>query len=172
MHLVRNGKALQLVGVAARMGIAIETSFGREVLAPGAFRGGIDGSVAGLWSERVLGRVQASTMRVSELNGTLRYSIDLPATSSAADLVCLVERGEIRGVDIQFVATEQDWSTETGIRIRTVKRAQLRALVVTPFERPGSSVAVQAVDASRSVDWRTDIMRRRLELESNRGPGR
>ncbi|HMM74871.1 MAG TPA: HK97 family phage prohead protease [Gammaproteobacteria bacterium] len=165
LHLTRAGKALQLVGIAVRLGTAIDTAYGREILAPGAFRNGVVGSVAALWSERVLGRVRASTMRVSEINGQLRYSIDLPATQFAADLVNLVETGAVRGVDIGMAVLEDAWSTENGVRIRTVKRAQLRALVVTPFERPGSTVAVQAVDASRSAHWRTDLRRRRLELE-------
>jgi len=77
---MRNGKRLQLTGVLARLGVATETRFGHEALAPGAFRNGIDAAVAALWGEFVLSQARASTHRISELNGTMRYAIDLPAT--------------------------------------------------------------------------------------------
>lgn len=97
-----------------------------EVIEPGAFddvmRSNPD--VFGKYNhERVIGRTTSGTMRLFVDERGLRYEIDPP--KSAADLVELIERGDIRGSSFAFRSSPKDetWEKDKdGTMVRRIKK--------------------------------------------------
>jgi HK97 family phage prohead protease len=56
---------------------------------------------------RVIGRVQAGTLRLAEDDKGLRVEIDVPNTTDGNDLWELVSRGDISGMSFGFCVTNQ-----------------------------------------------------------------
>lgn len=51
---------------------------------------------------RVLGRTRSGTLRLAEDARGLHFSVDLPDTSAARDVLALAERGDLGGASFQF----------------------------------------------------------------------
>lgn len=97
-----------------------------EVLEPGAFDDVMRGSpdvFAKYNHERVIGRTKSGTMRLSVNERGLMYEIDPP--QSAADVVELIERGDVTGSSFAFRVNPSDesWSKDSdGTMVRTIKK--------------------------------------------------
>lgn len=122
-----------------------------ERLMPGCFAESIkdNGTILALAdhdSSKVLGRVSANTLRVSEDSEGLAFDLDLPDTSYARDLKVLLSRGDVSECSFGFCVPDggDDWSVQKdGSYLRTINKATL-------FE--GSIVAMPAyLDTSASL---------------------
>ena len=96
-----------------------------ERIMPGTFKRAIDerADVMGLFNhsgDRVLGRTASGTMRLKEDSVGLFYEIDAPDTPTAAEVIELVERGDVDGSSFAFRITDEEWRTEDSIEIREI----------------------------------------------------
>jgi HK97 family phage prohead protease len=123
-----------------------------ERIARGAFRNAIQegDDVRALLnhnSDALLGRTMSGTLRISEDEQGLAYSVDLPDTQLGKDVSELVDRGDISGSSFGFIVEQESWredEIEGGMRlaIRTIE--SVRLLDVGPVTYPaygGTSVA-------------------------------
>lgn len=123
-----------------------------ERIARGAFRSAIQegDDVRALLnhnSDALLGRTMSGTLRISEDDQGLAYSVDLPDTQLGKDVAELVDRGDISGSSFGFIVEQESWREEEmegGMRlaIRTIENVRL--LDVGPVTYPaygGTSVA-------------------------------
>lgn len=110
----------------------------------------------------ILGRSRSAasrpaTLSLRETEAGLEYSVALPDTSYARDLVELVERGDIYGSSFVFISGEADeaWEERDDELIRTVLRVtELRD--VAPLPRPAyqdTEVAIRCAQ-QRLEAWR------------------
>lgn len=97
-----------------------------EIVERGAFDDvmGSNPDVFGKYNhERVIGRTSSGTMRLMVDDRGLRYEIDPP--KAAADVVELIERGDVRGSSFAFrvQGADESWSKDSeGRMIRRIKR--------------------------------------------------
>jgi len=157
---------LRLSGVAVRFGTQhVYPSGVGEIIAPGALDGGLRGDIRLLLNDYPLARSTAGTLRLSVLQGALRFAADLPDLPRTRDLTTLVSRGDVAGADVVLDVHEHRMGRVDGIHTRTVTRATLRAIRIAVFHRAGTSLAVQTVEAQRSAHWRMALRRRGLDIE-------
>ena len=116
-----DGQPTKLEGYAAVFDQPSEDLGGfTEVIKPGAFsrtlKEGCD--VRALFNHdpsMVLGRTKdggkTGTLRLSEDETGLRFSVDMPDTQVARDLMTLVERGDISQCSFGFSVREQNWNS-------------------------------------------------------------
>lgn len=135
-----------------------------EQIAPGAFNGTLDADIRSMWNHdasRVLGRVSAQNLSVTVDTVGLLYTVDLPDTSYARDLVALVESGIVRGSSFAFRVLADSWSvTDQGFPLRTLEQVTLYEVgpVTDPAylstEDPALSVALRSLARStgRAID--------------------
>lgn len=100
-------QARRLEGLAARFGVEARIADFTEVIAPGAFaRALADGrdvlALVDHDATRVLARTKSGTLKLSETADGLSFTIDLPATSLANDVLALAERGDLGGMSFGF----------------------------------------------------------------------
>ena len=97
-----------------------------EIVERGAFDDvmGSNPDVFGKYNhERVIGRTSSGTMRLMVDDRGLRYEIDPP--KAAADVVELIERGDVRGSSFAFrvQGADESWSKDSeGRMVRRIKR--------------------------------------------------
>jgi len=141
LELRQHGEAdanqdLQKIGGHASVwGVLSEEMFGmRERVQDGAFSETIAADpIMGYYHHdprHVLGSTAGGTLRVTEDRVGLAFEADPP--DSAAWVVDLVDRGDVRGASIGFIARDEEWSREDDVQIRTVTRARLFDLGPTP----------------------------------------
>jgi HK97 family phage prohead protease len=102
-----------------------------------------------LWNHdtnHVLGRSTSGTLRLSTTAAGLQYEIDPPDTSTANDLIQLMERGDVHQSSFGFVCVKESWREENGIYIRTVLEAEL--FDVSPVTFPAYPDATSGYRAS------------------------
>lgn len=127
----------------------------REVIAPGAFTGTMDGDVRALVdhdSGRVIGRTAAGTLRLTQDDTGLAVEIDLPDTSDGRDIATLIERGDISGMSFGFVVTKQTWDETGPVPTRTIEAVDLREVSVVAFPAyDDTSIALRSREESRKA---------------------
>jgi len=99
-----------------------------ETIAPGAFADTLDGDVRALWNHNstyVLGRTTNGTLSLAEDERGLRFEVQPPDTSYAADVVALIKRGDINQMSFGFEVLDDEWRTENGKNYRTLKKVRL-----------------------------------------------
>ena len=89
----------------------------RETIMPGAFSRALQENqdVRALInhdSNLVLGRTKSGTLALTEDDKGLRFSLDLPSTQAARDLLELVQRGDIDQCSFAFRALKDAWTDE------------------------------------------------------------
>jgi uncharacterized protein len=102
-----SGAARRLEGYAALFGTIADLGDFSETIAPGAFQTSLAGGrdVLALVDHNpslVLGRSKSGTLRVSEDTRGLAFSVDLPDTQAAHDVLALAERGDLGGMSFGF----------------------------------------------------------------------
>ncbi|HLO41020.1 MAG TPA: HK97 family phage prohead protease [Phycisphaerales bacterium] len=159
VRAVRSGDKVTLSGHAAVYNQRSEwLGWFFEEIAPGTFARAIrgDDDVRFLIDHdagRVLGRNKSGTLRLSDDSVGLAFSLDVPDTQEARDLVTLVERGDITQMSFGFYTLTDEWREEkredkSTYYVRTLKEVELFDV---------SAVAFPAYP-------QTDIAKRRLEL--------
>jgi len=109
-----------------------------ETIRPGAFRASLlrpNSDVLALRDHdlgRVLGRTRSGTLKLHEAADGLRYELSLPDTSDAHDLLALAERGDIGGVSIGFVPTDEAWPSRDQREIRSADLHEISFIAAHP----------------------------------------
>lgn len=90
-----------LFGTEARIGNVVET------IRPGAFSSALAGGadIVALVDHdagRILARTRSGTLRLAEDRRGLAFSLDLPDTQAARDVLALAERGDLGGMSFGF----------------------------------------------------------------------
>lgn len=150
-----DGDKMTLTGYAAVFGEAADIGgYFSEVIARGAFTETLKTSDVRAYFDhdrgRVLGRVSANTLRLTEDSKGLAVEIDLPDTTDGRDVRTLVERGDITGMSFSFSATKQVWDETTDPPTRTIQELKLYEVsVVSDPAYDGTSVALRSRDEAR-----------------------
>lgn len=156
--------ARRLQGLAAVFGreARIADSF-TEVLLPGCFAGSLDGrDIVGLFDHdpaKVLGRIRAGTLKLSETREGLWFELgELPDTTAANDCLALVRSGNAGGCSFGFTVTPggERWAGQR----RELSAVDLRELsIVSAFPAyEGTSVSARA----RELGYAAALARRRF----------
>jgi HK97 family phage prohead protease len=122
--LAASGRTLE--GYAARFNVETRIKDFREVIMPGAFAGSLGRDVLCLVDHdvtKVLGRTRSGTLQLQEDDKGLRFSLTLPDTALAHDVLELVTRGDMGGCSFSFTPAPggEHWQG---------KRRELRAVVL------------------------------------------
>lgn len=119
----------------------------------------------------VLGRQSAGTLRLGSDARGLRYEIDLPATTYAADLKEMVRRGDVTGASFAFVAgaMERGRSPEGRVMVTHTKIKRLMDISVVPMPvYAGATVALRALDPNAAaLARREQMLRARARVRGN-----
>ncbi len=112
-----DGESKKIVGYAAVFNSLSQPMFGfREIIRPGAFKKTIrEADVRALMNHDpnyVLGRTSSRTLRLSEDEKGLKYTIDPPDTSFARDLMVSIERGDVNQSSFGFRTVKDAWTGE------------------------------------------------------------
>lgn len=89
---------------------------------------------------RVIGRTRSGTLRLSEDTRGLAFSIDLPDTQAARDVLALAERGDVGGMSFGFKATGENWSGKR----RELRAVELREISVVSAWPAYTNTTVEA----------------------------
>ncbi|OYW88799.1 MAG: primosome assembly protein PriA [Sphingobium sp. 32-64-5] len=155
------GKRLEgyacLFAAEARIGDFVET------VAPGAFRESLSGDVLALQDhafDKVLGRTQSGTLRLSEDTKGLAFSLDLPDTTPGRDVLALATRGDLGGMSFgfQLPAGGDTWDGNRRT-LRSVKLLEISVVSAWPAY-PDTAAEL----ALRSRHQGTDAQRRRRSM--------
>ena len=101
--LTASGRTLE--GYAAVFNAETRIGGFREVVLPGAFSGSLGRDVLALVDHdpaKVLGRTRSGTLKLQEDAKGLRFSLALPETSLANDVLEMVKRGDMGGCSFAF----------------------------------------------------------------------
>ncbi|QXE85979.1 HK97 family phage prohead protease [Geomonas nitrogeniifigens] len=154
----------------------------REIILPGAFTDALATSdVRALFNHdpnMILGRTAAGTLRLKEDETGLAIEIDPPDTTCGRDLQISMKRGDVNQMSFGFTIAEDgdEWTRDpdgTGNWTRTISKVE-RLYDVSPVTYPAypeTDCAVRSLDKAKGqevpqIDYRTEINRRRLELEA------
>jgi HK97 family phage prohead protease len=173
-----DGTPTKIAGHAAKFDSLSEDLGGfRERIAPGAFAKSIQsGDIRALWNHDaniVLGRNKAGTLRLSEDSAGLAFEVDAPDTQLVRDMVMApIARGDVNQCSFGFYTMADKWAKVDGEWIRTLLECELFDVSpVTYPAYPSTDVAVRSLQAAQAADvvppvelWRTDLLRRHLEL--------
>lgn len=150
-----DGEKMTVTGYAAVYGSTADIGgYFNEVIARGAFMETLKtADVRAYFGHdrgRVLGRVQAGTLRVREDAKGLAVEIDLPDTSDGRDARELIGRGDISGMSIGMMVTRQEWDETTEPATRTILEAELfEVSIVAEPAYDDTSIALRSLDTAR-----------------------
>lgn len=141
----------------------------REKIAPGAFTNSLRDNpdvmcLYGHDSNQILGRVSSGSLSVKQDDTGLKFTCKLPDTSTARDLISLMERGDLSSMSFGFACVDDKWSDVAGQLIREVREALLFEIsVVGQPAYAESSVSLRSLPAefrsrvnTRSSDYDSD----------------
>jgi len=150
----------------------------REQFAPGAFARAIArDDIRALIDHDptlILGRNRAGTLNLAEDTKGLRVDIDPPETQAARDLMVSIERGDVSGMSIGFIARRQDWDDAQDPPLRTIHEAELLDVSAVTFPAyPTTEVGLRSLErvrAARQPDSgrKADPQRTRVALTAMR----
>jgi HK97 family phage prohead protease len=97
----------RLTGYAATFNTEARIGLSTESIAPGAFSTSLRGkgdilALVDHDTTRLLARTRSGTLRLSEDSRGLAFDLDLPDTTTARDVLALVERGDVGGMSFAF----------------------------------------------------------------------
>lgn len=155
-------EARTLTGYALTYGDEARIGGGVETIAPGAVTASLASDILALVDHdpgKVLGRTRSGTLRLVEDQRGLAFTIELPDTTAARDVLALVERGDAGGMSFGFSVPKggDDWQ---GSR-RTLRRIALHEISVITSHPAYKGTTVEArIEAAHDLE----LMRRRLRL--------
>lgn len=141
----------------------------REVFLPGSFAQALRSSdPVALFdhdTSRVLGRLSAGTLRISDDTRGLFVEIDPPDTEAGRDVLTSIRRGDVRGQSIRFRGAVATWEQRGADAVRIVSAVQ-ELVDVGPVTLPAyPTTSVEAV--MRSLADHAEAQRR-LALDALR----
>ena len=166
--------AMTLTGYAAVFGQATDLGAFREQIAPGAFSDTLRRSdVRALFNHdtsKVLGRLSAGTLRLTEDATGLSAEIDLPDTTDGRDVRELVRRGDVSGMSFGFRVLSDRWDFTDDEAFRTIEAVELYEVSAVTFPAyDGTSIALrsrdQALRERRTQNFNAARLRLRLKTD-------
>jgi HK97 family phage prohead protease len=164
MRIEGEGDEKRLVGYAAKFNkwsvdLGIWEKF-REKIAPGAFKEAIKNSDTRALKNHdpnlILGRTESDTLRLVENKTGLKFEIDIPNTTTGADTLEEIRRGDITGCSFAFTVESDTWDyKDDGTIERTINKVGELFDVgpVTYPAYPDTTVAARSLDAFKdSID--------------------
>lgn len=153
--LTASGRTLE--GYAAVFGVETRIKDFREVVFPGAFSASMGRDVLALVDHdpaKVLGRTRSGTLQLKEDSKGLRFSVALPDTTLARDVLEMVKRGDMGGCSFAFNVTPggETWQG---------KRRELRAVTLHEI----SIVSAWPAYAGTSVQARAKLPPKVMALQ-------
>ncbi|HYH68372.1 MAG TPA: HK97 family phage prohead protease [Urbifossiella sp.] len=146
-----------------------------ERIMPGAFdRAAREDDVRGLFNHNdslMLGRTTAGTMRLSVDRRGLRYEIDPPDTTSARDLLTLLDRGDVTGSSFAFMPDDTSYREVDGVYV--IERHAVRLFDVGPVSFPAytaTEAAARSVTAEQAEQLRREAQARRVQVPNPAAP--
>jgi len=154
---VTDGDAPKITGYAAKFGKWSQDLGGfTEKIREGAFDEAIGNSdVRALKNHDpnlLLGRTASETLRLSTNSVGLRFEIDVPDTTTGADTVTEIRRGDLSGCSFTFTTAEDDWKylDDGSVQRTIIKIGELFDVgPVTYPAYPDTTVAARSLDAFR-----------------------
>lgn len=147
------GNPRRLEGYAAVFNSVANLGDFRETVAPGAFRASLASGrdVLALVDHNpsiVLGRSKSGTLRLAEDSQGLSFSLDLPDTQAARDILALAERGDLGGMSFGFDVSDggDEWMGTS----RTLRAVTLHEISIVQSWPAYSSTVVAARSAAKS----------------------
>jgi HK97 family phage prohead protease len=132
----------------------------REFIAPGAFRRTLveNPDVLCLRDHNptlLMGRTKSGTLTLAESKEGLRFTVKLPDTTQAADLVESLSRGDIDACSFGMICRKDDWNVDSeGNLTRTLLDVDLLEISVVSFPAyPDSTAALR----SCPIDLRSKV---------------
>lgn len=148
-----------------------------EQIAPGAFDAVLaddNTDVRALFNHdmgHVLGRQSAGTLRLRSDDRGLRFDVDLPRTTYAADLKEMIGRGDITGASFGFVQGEFKRGTSPGGRPMVTHTKIARLIDISAVPMPAyadATVALRSQDPhSAATARREQLLRARARVRGN-----
>lgn len=160
--------AVVLRGYAAKFEVLSEPMWGfRERIAKGAFDDVLGDDVRALFNHdasHVLGRTKSGTLSIVQDDTGLAYEVELPDTSSARDLIKVIERGDVDQSSFAFTVEKDNWTEDDDGRIiRTIEKMK-RLYDVSPVTYPAYPDATVGI---RSMEnWKATRSTQQNELEA------
>lgn len=138
----------KLTGYAARFDTEARIGHFTEVIRPGAFAASLkDRDVLALVDHdpsRLLARTKTGTLELREDAEGLAYTIELPDTQAARDVLALAERGDLGGMSFGFTADKDGERWEGNRReLRAVTLHEISVVSAWPAYE-GTSVATRS----------------------------
>ena len=147
-----------------------------ERIMPGAFDEAVDQrhDVRALFNHdpsMVLGRAEASTLRIDTDATGLRYSISPPNTQAGRDVVELLERGDVSGSSFAFIPTRVSWEERMDKNTKKVeyirKIENVRLIDVGPVTYPAYESTTAGVrSADQAQDAVEELRKYRMRKQS------
>jgi len=145
-----------------------------EIIRSGAFDAALaeEQDVRALWNHRTdqppLGRTSANTLALSKNKTGLRYTIDLPDTQLARDLVVSVERGDVNGSSFGFrVRPDGDKIVEQENRtireLLSVDLYDVSPVVYPAYKATEGQLHIRSLD-----EWREHAAQQQQDLDTRR----
>jgi HK97 family phage prohead protease len=136
----------RLEGVAAPSNTPARIGTFTEVIRPGAFRSTLlDGhDVLALVDHdptKLLARTGSGSLTLAETARGLTFSIALPDTQLASDVLALAQRGDLGGVSIGFRAADEAWPAKDMRELRAVDLVEISIISAFPAYAGTSIVA-------------------------------
>lgn len=108
------GESPKITGYAAKYNKwSVDLGYFREKIRPGAFDAALEESdVRALKnhdSNLILGRTTSGTLRLESNSVGLKFECDVPNTTTGADTVEEIRRGDLSGCSFAFTVLEDDW---------------------------------------------------------------
>jgi HK97 family phage prohead protease len=136
-----------------------------ERVAPGCFRSTLDAGADVLAlvdhdPSALLGRTRSGTLALAEDQRGLAFTVQLPDTQLAHDVLALVERGDCGGSSIGFRLERDSWPAPDRRVLQSVELVEVS--IVRAFAAyPSTSVVARAKDR-HSIEVLSPARRRRL----------
>ena len=137
----------------------------REIISPRAFEGRLEDDVRFLFNHDanlVLARTTNNTLRLRVDEKGLRYEAVMPNTSTARDLMELMNNGTINQSSFAFVVEDDEWEQTSDGTVRTINKVS-RLYDVSAVTYPAYEDATVAL---RSMEtWKKDFLASQVEKE-------
>jgi HK97 family phage prohead protease len=155
-----DGGVRRFIGVIPFNSLSVDLGGWRERITPSAFNGTLANkqdvrALVDHDSAKLLGRTSNNTVQLTATPTGLAVSIDMPATTYAADAAALVTRGDVKGLSFGFHVrgdAGQRFVNENGVAIRELLDVDLREVsIVSSPAYQDTSVAVRSATFDPAV---------------------
>ena len=151
----------RLEGYAAVFGSTANIGSYQERIAPGAFTSALAGDVLALLDHdtgKVLGRTRSGSLRLSEDNRGLAFSLDLPDTQAGRDVIALAERNDLGGCSFGFNVPEGGETWQGSVRtLRTIGLREISVVSAWPAY-PDTEIALRALMRGNEAQRRHRVL--------------